>query len=168
MEKAFWNHKAPDWNSCSTIYPVYHPGKVTPLLWASVSSAIKWGYFSKGAVGWLEMKYKYGESNTGQSWTSANALFSKLATHRFCFGTESRSRYSLWPQRDPQERMRIRWEKADLEGYSGKENELEAPGGQRHWFNELPNFWINELIVKRGEGEERKIRNLTEDANRYI
>lgn len=40
-------------------------------------------------------KYIYGESSTWQSWASTNALFAKLATFCFCFGTESKNKHSL-------------------------------------------------------------------------
>lgn len=42
---------------------------------------------------------------------------------------------------DPQERIKIRERKVDAEGYSGKENEMEAPRGQgQYLFNEVLNF----------------------------
>ena len=64
-------------------------------------------------------------------------LFSTLAT--FCFGTESRNKQfpvtSAIPKWDTQERIRTGQEKADPKGHSGKENELEAPGGQGQLMN---------------------------------
>lgn len=48
---------------------------------------------------------------------------------------------STMPKGDPQVRLRIRQKTADAEGYSGKENEVEAPRGQGQYLsNELPHF----------------------------
>lgn len=50
----------------------------------------------------------------------------------------------------------------DPEGYSGKENKLEAPGGQgQGLFNELPNFGIN------GQEKEKKKDQELNTAKRY-
>lgn len=42
---------------------------------------------------------------------------------------------STIPKVGTQERIRIRQKKANPEGHSGKENELEAPGGQAQLMN---------------------------------
>lgn len=75
---------------------------------------------------------------------------------------------STMPKGDPQGRIRIRQQKIDAEGYSGKENEVEAPRGQGQYLsNELLNFWINKLIGEKGKRKNRTNNMKRLSVNRY-
>ena len=129
-EKLSWNQKSPRLKFLLYHQLAYHPGQETELLWASVSSPLNGGYQGLSPGGRERMNTNE-ESSSWQSWNSTDALF--YTSHLLLWDRIKEQTFpvtSAIPKGHTQEKIRIRQKQADPEGHLGKENKVEAPGGQ--------------------------------------